>query len=175
MRFRIAFLMCFIFAIATSLAAQTRRTVTNADLEKYKQARLGAERNYRENYERLGLPSPEELELRRRQDRAETEALAERLRSDRIAQERIQAEREASERTAAAYARSLQQQQNAGQYYQSGYLYDPGYFWSYGRRYRYPRGQNYQQPGYFAGGQFWPTGQRTRPQPLIARPRVPRR
>ena len=175
MRFRIAILMCFIFAAATSLAAQTRRSVTNADLEKYKQARLGAEREYRENYERLGLPSPEELELRRRRDRAETEALAERLRSDRISQERIQAEREASEQTAAVYARSLQQQ-NAGQYYQPGYLNDPGYFWSYGRRYQYPRGQNYyQQPGYFAGGQFWPTGPSSPPQPLIARPRSPRR
>ena len=174
MRFRIAFLMCFIFAIVASLAAQTRRTVTNADLEKYKQARLGAERDYRENYECLGLPSPEELELRRRQNRVETEALAEKLRADRIDQERIQAEREASERTA-AYARSVQPQ-NAVQYYQPGYLYDPGYFWSYGRVNRYPRGQNYyQQPGYFAGGQFWPTGPRTPPQPLIARPRTPRR
>ena len=175
MRFRIAFLMCFIFAVATSLAAQTRRTVTNADLEKYKQARLGAERNYRENYERLGLPSPEERELRRRQDRVETEALAEKLRFDRIEQERIQAEREASERTAAAYARLLQPQ-NSVQYYQPGYLYEPGYFWSHGRRYAYSRGRNYyQQPGYFAGGQFWPTGSSLPPQPLLARPRSPRR
>ncbi len=60
MRFKIAALMFFIAATAISSMAQNK-TVTNADLEKYRQARLAAEREYRENYERLGMPSPTEL------------------------------------------------------------------------------------------------------------------
>jgi hypothetical protein len=43
--------------------AQTK-TVTNADLEKYRQARFTAEAEYRANAKRLGLPSPEELAAR---------------------------------------------------------------------------------------------------------------
>jgi len=39
MRYKIAALMCFILATVISLAAQTK-SVTNADLEKYRQARL---------------------------------------------------------------------------------------------------------------------------------------
>lgn len=42
----------------------TGRTVTNADLEKFRQKRLQAERDYRENYEKRGMPSPAELERR---------------------------------------------------------------------------------------------------------------
>lgn len=48
-------------------------TVTNADLEKYREKRLAAERELRENYEELGFPSPEELldmESRSRRERA---------------------------------------------------------------------------------------------------------
>lgn len=57
---------------AVSAFGQTP-TVTNADLEKYRQERLKAERELRENYEELGFPSPEELlkaEAKSRRERA---------------------------------------------------------------------------------------------------------
>lgn len=40
------------------------RTITNSDLEKYRAARVKADEDYRQNYQRLGLSSPEELERR---------------------------------------------------------------------------------------------------------------
>ena len=163
MKQRSLFVFCLIFGMAGFAAAQGR-SVTNADLDKYKQDRLKAEREYRENYAKLGLPSPEELERRREQSRAETEQLSAKLRAARLERERIEAEREANAAFAASYYRSIQTVQEP-QYS------EPSYFWSfgqtYGRRYRFPRRTQYQQPGHFAGGQFWPTGPRTRPRPLI--------
>src|SRR5687768_8751160 len=76
------FVFCLIFVFVSFLSAQ--RTVTNADLEKYKQTRLQADKDYRDNYQRLGLPSPEELEKRREASRAETERLYDKLREERI-------------------------------------------------------------------------------------------
>ena len=61
MKKRLLFVLCSIFVAANLTAAQTK-TVTNSDLEKYRQKRLQAERDYRENYAKLGFPSPEELE-----------------------------------------------------------------------------------------------------------------
>ncbi len=52
--------------MAVSVDAQTD-AVTNRDLEKYQAERLKAEADLRENYKRLGFPSPEEL--KRRSDR----------------------------------------------------------------------------------------------------------
>ena len=162
MRFKIAGLMCFILATAVSLAAQSK-IVTNADLEKYDRERLKNERDYRENYAKLGLPSPEELERRREQSRIETEQLSAKLRTARLERERIEAERETNERFAQTY-RARPQFVLEPQYS------EPAYFWSRDRRYRSTVRQTYyQQPGYFAGGQFWPTGSRTPPQPLIRR------
>lgn len=54
----------FSFAQTTPNTKKARKTVTNADLEKFRQKRLQAEKDYRENYKRLGMPSPEELEQR---------------------------------------------------------------------------------------------------------------
>lgn len=67
-------LLLLIFITANLCAAQTaRKTVTNADLEKYRQARLKSEADYRANYKKLGMPSPEELEQSRVEKRAEAE------------------------------------------------------------------------------------------------------
>ena len=68
------------------------RTVTNMDLEKYRQERLQAERDYAENYDRMGFPSPEELQKQIEKSRQERIALSARLMDDRIQRERIQAE-----------------------------------------------------------------------------------
>lgn len=163
MKKRCLFLVFIILAAVTGAAAQAK-TITNADLTKYQQERINAEAEYRENYARLGFPSPEELERRREQSRIETEQLSAKLRAERLMSERIEAEQRTNERLAAAYYRSLQAEREP-QYSA------PLYFWSYGRRLRFPTRQHYVQPGYFAGGQFWPTGPRTRPQPMWVRPR----
>src|SRR5690606_42044797 len=84
-------------AILTSTAA-AQSTVTNADLEKYRQKRLAAERELREDYERLGFPSPEELEAKRVADAKEREALAARLARERIAREQAAAQLRANDR-----------------------------------------------------------------------------
>lgn len=166
MKMRICFLICFILASVVVAVSQTK-TVTNFDLEKYAQERVKAEKDLCENYKQLGFASPEEMARRYAADAKEREDLAARLRQERVERERVEAEREANARATAAYYRYSQSQQRETQYV------EPSYFWSYGRRYRVPpQTIQYQQPGYYAGGQFWPTGSRT-PQapPVWIRPR----
>lgn len=58
-----------IFVVSNMVLAQTaRKTVTNEDLEKFKQQREKAEADYRAKYKELGMPSPEELEKRNAED-----------------------------------------------------------------------------------------------------------
>jgi len=85
-------LLLSVFAGASVLGQ--RRTVTNADLERHRQKRLQAEQDYRDNYEKMGFPSPEELQRQIEQGRTERFALAERLAQERLERERIAIERE---------------------------------------------------------------------------------
>ncbi len=78
--------ICFIFGLANLAFSQTK-TITNADLEKYRQKRLAAEKDYTENYERLGLPSPAELQKQNEQDQRELSELAARLEREKIERE----------------------------------------------------------------------------------------
>ena len=159
MKYSTAIFVFLILAAAGSATAQ-RKQVTNADLEKYRQTRLNAEREYRENYERLGLPSPAELERRREQSRIETERLSEKLRSEEIERERLNMAAEYRRQTAVSVSRAPVQQPS----------YGPIYYLANGSRYWSPRIQSgFQQLGYVAGGTFWPTSIRTPPQPLFPR------
>ena len=91
MKKRLVFILCSIFITVGFVSAQTaRRTVTNADLEKFRQKRLAAEQNYRENYERLGFPSPEELEARNEKDRKDLSALSARIERENYEREQVQ-------------------------------------------------------------------------------------
>lgn len=92
MRVLIAVLFCGMVGSVLSVPGQTK-SVTNADLEAFRQKRLQAEREYRENYSRLGMPSPEELEKRRVEDIKKLEELSEKLRSERLEREARDAER----------------------------------------------------------------------------------
>ena len=83
MKKRLLFILCLSLAAAGSSLAQTR-TVTNRDLEKFRQKRVEAERQYRENYEKLGFPSPEELDRAREESRYETEESLVRQREERL-------------------------------------------------------------------------------------------
>ncbi len=90
MKRNVLFILCSILMTVGFASAQTeRRTITNFDLEKYKQQRLEAERDLRENYEQLGFPSPEELEAQRKEADLERERLAENLRRERLEREQF--------------------------------------------------------------------------------------
>lgn len=90
---RLWFILVFSFIASVSASAQTR-TVTNDNLEKYRQKRVAAERDLRENYERLGFPSPEELKRQIEESGAARAELAERLRAENLERERLSLERE---------------------------------------------------------------------------------
>jgi hypothetical protein len=63
--------------------AQTaKKTITNFDLEKFKRQREKAEADYRANYKKRGMPSPEEIEKINQENRLQREELSERLRSE---------------------------------------------------------------------------------------------
>jgi hypothetical protein len=86
MKKRLLFVLVLGFIAYGSTLAQTK-TVTNADLEKYRQKRLQSEREYRENYEKLGFPSPEALDRERRQKQAENEETIMRRQQERLENE----------------------------------------------------------------------------------------
>lgn len=96
MKIRLLFILTLISVTAFSAAAQTR-TVTNDNLEKYRQKRVAAEQDLRENYERLGFPSPEELQRQIEQSRTERSELAARLRAENLERERLDLERQRAE------------------------------------------------------------------------------
>ena len=91
MKKKLLFLVCLSFLTALSMSAQTK-AVTNADLTKFRSQRLTAEKDLRENYERLGFPSPEELRERQEKNRIETEQLSAKLRTERFEREKLAAE-----------------------------------------------------------------------------------
>ena len=86
--------LMFGVVISMAVAGFGQRTVTNATLEKFQQKRLAAERDYRENYARMGFPSPDELERQHQADMTARLQLAEQLRQARLAEERLELERE---------------------------------------------------------------------------------
>lgn len=160
---KILFFVCLILSGVVAASAQSK-VVINADLDKYRAEREKAAADYRANYEKRGMPSPEELDRRNEQDRKVLAETASRVRADRLERERINAEYEAAMRRAEVANK------DETIVYVDGVAM-PTYIWSDGRRYRYPQIRYNNQPGYFAGGQFWPTGPRTQPQPLFIRPR----
>lgn len=78
--------VCLILGLTGFVFGQIK-TITNADLEKYRQKRLQAEREYLENYARLGLPSPAELEAQREQSARERTELSMRLEREQLERE----------------------------------------------------------------------------------------
>lgn len=148
---------CLFFVLLSVIGVSAQsRTITNVDLEPYRAKRLAAERELRENYSKLGFPSPIEFERRNLESARQLSELSSRLRNERLDRER----REAEARTVYYYAfpqYPIVQQQAT-----------PEFYWSYGRWYRLPRSfvPQVQQNGYFAGGQFWPTGPRTPSAPM---------
>ena len=117
----------FCFGLVLSLAALgvgQVRTVTNATLQKFQQKRLDAERDYRDNYARMGFPSPEELDRQREMDMTTRLQLADQLRQARLEKERLELER----RSLDLQAIRIDREMNADPY--DGFY--GGYFGGYG-------------------------------------------
>ena len=91
MKKQILLSLSLIFSVSIVSFAQSK-TVTNADLEKFRQKRLEAEKDYRENYLKLGFPSPQELEKQIAEDKRAMEELAARLQAERLERERADAQ-----------------------------------------------------------------------------------
>lgn len=129
MKFRLLLTTCVGLMAAVSVFSQQVKTVTNADLEKYRNKRVQAERDYQENYARMGFPSPEELQKQIEKSRVEREALSARLTAERLQREQAEAER------AAAIVQPSQSFYVVPTVRTGGYyFYDPySYYW---RRYR---------------------------------------
>ncbi|MBV9214603.1 MAG: hypothetical protein JO053_00375 [Acidobacteria bacterium] len=122
------FFLSFMLVTAGAVTAQVR-SVTNADLEKYRQQRIKAEKELNENYAKMGFSSPEVRAKRNADSQKEMFALSERLKADALAREQAQAEleREAAEQARYdALVRSLADQRNQ-QVYDPGFLYN-GYY-----------------------------------------------
>jgi hypothetical protein len=157
------FLILCVFAVAVVSAIAQTKTVSNFELEKYKQKRVQAERDLNENYKRLGFSSPEERERRLETWKQESKELSDRLERARLEQENADA--------LAQQAAALAAQQRYYQSTQPDYpVYDNGLIYSYGYGYRNRfRPFRLQQPsGYFAGGAFWPSPSPAR-QPIFIR------
>jgi len=159
MKRQILLFLGFIFIFANVAAAQTK-TVTNADLEKFRQKRVQAEKDYRENYQKLGLPSPEELEKQREQNRKELSELSGRLQIENLEREQRQREDD-YEQAQIEYLRRSANQYNQGAYNGNGY-YSSGYFGAYpfygfsGGFYNYSNNNRFRRNrGFGRGGSFY--------------------
>ena len=160
------------FAFSLSISAQTK-TVTNASLEKYRQARVKAEKEYRENYQRLGMPSPEEIDRREAERRRELSELSARLTAERNEQQRLDAIRQQNE--AVQRQNYYNNRQIVQPVYQNGYNFGfPSFgYYNYHNVQRFPR-QNY--PRYDNPARFWsfteirPVAPRPIQYPVIIQP-----
>ncbi len=141
MKKRAIFVLALVFGISSFAFAQSK-TVTNATLEKFRQKRLQAEWDLRQNYREMGFPSPEEMERQDEESRIRRSELSQKLREERLARESMQMERERLN-LERQYIQMNNGQDNSvpannypypnpsfvdyGQYGTSGYVY-PGFF-----------------------------------------------
>lgn len=145
--------------MAVSAAFAQKKVVTNADLERYKTERLKAEKDLRENYARLGFASPDEMAKRDAESRDQMFELSAKLRRERLEREARLAE---EQRRITPLAVPIYQTPQTAETLILGSFWYPLYSW------RQPFLRRYQQPGYYSGGQFWPTGPRTRSAPIFS-------
>jgi len=83
--------VCCLIAVSCSIGI-SQRNITNADLKVYRDTRIQADREYRENYRQWGLPSPEELDRRRDESMRDMVDLSLQLRAQRLQRDRLDAD-----------------------------------------------------------------------------------
>lgn len=168
-----ALMFGLVFSLATVGIGQTR-TITNATLDKFAQKRLAAERDYRDNYERMGFPSPEELERQREEDMRARLELADQLRTARLEEQRIELERRSLDIEAARLdaeieaSRAVEESIGIGGFYSSGFF--SGGFGGFGRgRFGFHRDRFFPRVGGYRATPFGiiPTPPPPRPQRVL--------
>ena len=176
---KIAVVLCVVFSFAAAAFGQVaKKTVTNADLEKFRQKRLTAEQEYRDTYAAKGLPSPEELRAQSDARVKATLELADKLRAEQLEREKL-----ATEAAARLQAAQMIYSSGAPVYYPfDNSVLSYGVFDS---RFGFGRGFNRRffpfntsRGWYAAGGNVWPAplgSIQQRPQPLIIRQPIIRR
>jgi hypothetical protein len=166
---RMLFILCLVSMTGVVGYAQARRTVTNSDLERYRQQRVAAEQELRTDYSRLGFASPEERARQNSVSEQELLDLSQRLKQERLERERMELEREQM-----MLLMFPPVEPGFNDVVEPGDQFLPttwGFGLGGGRFRRGFRGQR-QHRGYFAGGQFWPQGSRTPARPAFVRPGV---
>ena len=165
---RLLFILSFVLISSGSAMAQTKK-ITNADLDKFREKRQQAERDYERNYEKLGMPSPEELTRQAAEKSRELAETAARYRAERLQEEQLQAQHEQAEAAAQIYYSQSSSGYSGGygynnfgyapyNYYSSGVYgngyYNGGYYNNRANRYYNNRGNttqnrynNYRQYG----------------------------
>jgi hypothetical protein len=139
-----------LMALVTVGVAQVP-TVDNFTLEKYQKQRIAAQRDYQENYARMGFPSPEELDRQREADMSARLQLADQLRQARLEEQRIDIQRRGLELQAASMEDARQQASEAAAYYGGQ---QPGYVEGYGSGYGGYYPNSYGAGGYYNNGRF---------------------
>jgi hypothetical protein len=123
-------IVILVLTAAASAFGQTR-TVTNADLEKYRRQRVENERKLKERYAEMGFPSPAEIERRNDERRAAMEEYSDELRERRLmSQNEIIAEANALRAEIAsidAQINYLRGQTGGGSRYKGGTVVISGY------------------------------------------------
>jgi|SRR5215218_2400350 len=165
----LALTVCGTAQVNRTANAKAGRTVTNTDLDRFKQKRLAGEKEYQEHYAELGFPSPDELDRQIEQSRVVHEELSAKLRQERLERERLDLDRAKAEaEIAAAYAAAQPETYNSGYspyYGYGGYGYG-GY--GYGSYYSGFDGRFGNRP--FFGGRFNRFGDRRTLQPFYSVP-----
>ena len=92
MKKQILLILSLILGATTFSFAQATRTVTNSDLEKFRQKREQAAAEYRATYKERGLPSPEELAQREAERQKELSDYAARARALQQREDEIRAQ-----------------------------------------------------------------------------------
>lgn len=166
-------LLVILFSLLLSASVSAQSTVTNADLEKFRLKRLAAEKELRENYAKLGFPSPEELARQNAESARERDEFSARLERERLERERIAAEYRSLGARGETVVVVAEPQPQRNLIYGYGYGYtDP--FNRYRRNYRYRGPQVIWRAGpggviYEPGGRssfIW-TPQTNRPRPFF--------
>lgn len=130
--------------------AQAKRTVTNEDLEKYRQQRERADAEYRATYKQRGLPSPEEIQEIEAKRRAQLAEDADRARAAQRAEYEMQRQQALTDAQINYLRSQTAYPQNQGSAFVGGQLsaplgyggyYSSGYY-GIGNSYR-----NYQRRG----------------------------
>lgn len=150
------FVLALVFGISSFTFAQMK-TVTNSDLEQFRQKRLQAERDLEENYEQMGFDSPEEIERQNEESQRQLRDLSDNLRETRLTRESQNSQNNYGTNEGQYFNGNSNQYPNPafidyGRYYGSGGYYGGGFGNSNFTNFNNRRGGRYGNGGYYNRG-----------------------